>query len=356
MAWAIANGHSLDDVLSALSENREVHALESGADGQYRCVRCDSWDPARHTLGRYRPVEPFKSLLFPPRERLGVWGEPDAVREGPERIVFGVKNCDLSSLVVQDHVFLDGDFEDPFYKSARDNTIVVTSDCTGYRDVCFCPTVGEQPHPEKGFDINISLLPDGCVIETGTERGVRVLQAVQRYLQPADEHLLSARDEQRAAVYKQVADHTAAAVGLRPNMNLREAVADSFESALWEDFAADCVECGACNFICCTCHCFLLSDGVDAAGCPARSKTWDACLFANFARTAGGGNPRARRAERLRNRFDKKFIYFPQVLGTYACDGCGRCTEACIGKIDIRRVLKRAMHESGTVHADSRND
>ena len=37
----------------------------------------------------------------------------------------------------------------------------------------------------------------------------------------------------------------------------------------------------------------------------------------------------------------------------YACDGCGRCTEACIGKIDIREVLKRAVDESGVVHADS---
>ena len=139
-------------------------------------------------------------------------------------------------------------------------------------------------------------------------------------------------------------------------MDLRQAVAGSFESALWVDFAADCVECGACNFICCTCHCFLLNDGVDASGCPARSKTWDACLYANFARTAGDGNPRHLRSERLRNRFDKKFIYFPQVLGTYACDGCGRCTEACIGKIDIREVLKRAVDESGAVHADSSND
>ena len=120
----------------------------------------------------------------------------------------------------------------------------------------------------------------------------------------------------------------------------------SFESELWEDLAADCVECGACNFICCTCHCFLLADGVDAHRCPARTKQWDSCLLPNFARTAGGGNPRPRRAERLRNRFDKKFNFAPDVLGFYACDGCGRCTEACIGKIDILEVLKRAVDDA----------
>jgi formate hydrogenlyase subunit 6/NADH:ubiquinone oxidoreductase subunit I len=134
-------------------------------------------------------------------------------------------------------------------------------------------------------------------------------------------------------------------------MDLRAAIEGSFESDLWKDFAKDCVECGACNFICCTCHCFLLADGVDADGRPARTKLWDACLYKGFARTAGGGNPRPLRAERLRNRFDKKFSFFPQVLGRYACDGCGRCTEACIANIDIRDVLRRAVDESDALHA-----
>ena len=30
--------------------------------------------------------------------------------------------------------------------------------------------------------------------------------------------------------------------------------------------------------------------------------------------------------------------------------------EACIGKIDIREILKRAVDESGVVHADSGDD
>ena len=31
------------------------------------------------------------------------------------------------------------------------------------------------------------------------------------------------------------------------------------------------------------------------------------------------------------------------------CDGCGRCTEACIAKIDIRDVLRRAVEVSQQV-------
>ena len=354
--WEIADDFCLDDVLKALTENRVVYALEQEEAGKYRFVRASAWDPNRHTLGAYRPVEPLKSLLFRPREHIGTWGDPSDADPQPERIVFGVKNCDLSSLEIQDHVFLEGGCEDPCYAEARDKTILVSCDCTGFLEVCFCPVIGEQPYPKNGFDINISPTPKGYVLETGTDRGAKVLRAAERYLKPADEELLRIRDNARAAMYQKLVDHQAEACGLRPGVDLQQAVERSFESQLWEDFAADCVECGACNFICCTCHCFLLADGVNARRCPTRTKQWDSCLFANFARTAGGGNPRPRRAQRLRNRFDKKFIFFPQLLGRYACDGCGRCTEACIGKIDIRKVLKRAVDESNAVHAYSGDD
>lgn len=353
MTWAIAREHSVDDVLSVLTENRVAYALAQEGE-QYRLVRADGWDPDRHTLGAYRPVEPLKSLLFRPREYLGAWTGPVPDDPTTERIVFGVKNCDLSALDIHDQVFLNQDLQDPNYAQARNNTILVSCDCTGFLDVCFCPAVGERPYPTKGFDINISSTPKGYVLESGTDRGADLLRSAERYLRPADDALLEARERQRAMMYDKLADN-AAAHGLAPQTDLRRAVEETFESDLWEDFAADCVECGACNFICCTCHCFLLADGLDAQGDPARCKHWDSCLFPGFACTAGG-DPRPLRAQRLRNRFDKKFIFFPEVLGRYACDGCGRCTEACIGKIDIRNVLKRAVDESGVLHAGSSDD
>ncbi len=353
MTWTVADGYRVDDVLSVLTENRVVYALAEENEG-YRRVRADAWDPERHTLGAYRPVEPLKSLLFRPREYLGAWKDPTTRDPLSERIVFGVKNCDLSALEIHDQVFLNQDMQDPLYAEARDKTILVSCDCTGFLDVCFCPAIGEQPYPKKGFDINISPTPKGYVLESGTDRGADLLRTAEQYLTPAEDDLLEARESQRSTIYGKLVDN-AAASGLRPGTDFRQAVETAFDADLWEDFAADCVECGACNFICCTCHCFLLADGIDGHGNPARCKQWDSCLFPNFARTAGG-DPRPRRAQRLRNRFDKKFSFFPQVLGRYACDGCGRCTEACIGKIDIRTVLKRAVDESGAIHAGSSDD
>jgi len=352
--WTILDDYGLDDVFRVLGEGRIVYALEPRQNGQYRLARAAAWDGQKHVLGAYRPVEPLKSLFFRPREFLGTLFEPVAKEDQRERIVFGVKSCDLSSLAVHDHVCLHGAFRDSRYADARDRTIIVSTDCTGFLDVCFCPVVGEQPYATAGFDINISPTPEGYVFETGTERGTRLLASAQRYLKPADDGLVNARDAERAALYDKLVAHQAGACGLVPGVDLRGAVEGAFESKLWAHFAADCVECGACNFICCTCHCFLLADGSDATCAAARTKQWDACLFAGFARTAGGSGPRPYRSQRLRNRFEKKFVFFPDTIGKYACDGCGRCTEACIGKIDIRDVLKRAVDESNAIHAGAR--
>ena len=355
MLYRLRDNGELADLFLALGRGRVVYAPESGADDQLHLSRAEEWDAERHTLGPYRPVEPLKALFFRPLEDLGPLDPEDGESPTgalPPRVVIGVKNCDLSALRFHDRVFGDADPPDPSYLEARRQTLLVSSDCSDCREVCFCTVVGEQPHPERGFDLNVSPTSLGIVVETGSERGEAALRAAVPEPEPAPSALLEERDRRRAEMRERVSSQ-AARRGLDAGRDLRHAIQESFGQPLWEDFAADCVECGACNFICCTCHCFLLADGFCEDSCPARVKQWDSCLFENFARVAGGANPRSRRSERLRHRFDKKFVFAPDVLGFYACDGCGRCTEACVGRIDIREVLKRAVDDAQSVHADS---
>ena len=124
MQWAIVDESSLDDVLEAIAADREVYALEGPENGQYRLVRAGAWNRDRHTLGAYRPVEPLKSLFFRPREHLGAWSDPANASPLAERIVFGVKNCDLSALEIHDHVFLNTGYTDPLYAEARELSLI----------------------------------------------------------------------------------------------------------------------------------------------------------------------------------------------------------------------------------------
>ena len=49
---------------------------------------------------------------------------------------------------------------------------------------------------------------------------------------------------------------------------------------------------------------------------------------------------RARRAERLHGRLEKKFEFMKVNADRW---GCGRCIEACAGGIDVRQTLKELL-------------
>lgn len=337
-----AEKENLENIIRAISGGIDIFALEK-REKDLHLIKTEKWDNSKLTIDFFRPVEPLKSIVFKPRESVGNLIKSDKIEPLKERIVIGIKNCDLSALKIHDYVFL-ADPADPFYQEKRDKTIIVSSDCTDCKDVCFCTAVKEQPYPKEGFDINISTTSLGYVIETGSAKGEKTLNLASQYVKKADNHIIEERNKNREAMYKKV-EIQAKEIGLDSTIDYQKAIKRTLDSDLWDEFAKDCVECGACNLICCTCHCFIIADGTIKGEPPSRIKQWDSCLYLNFARVAGGANPRKHRAERLYNRFDKKFNFFPQILGRYACDGCGRCAEACTGKIDIRNVLKKASDE-----------
>lgn len=335
-----------DDLFEAVAKDRVLYAPRRFPDGRTRLERAGRWDRSRHAPGAFRPDEPVKALLFPPRLFLGPLGGPAPAEDPRERVVVGVKRCDLESLAIHDFVFEGSEPVDPSYADLRRRTLLIGADCTDCLDVCFCTAVGLSPHPEGGCDLNLAATERGAVVEVFTDRGRALVRELAPLFAPAPPDVLDALERARAGMAARVSEQ-AARHGLPEGADFPAAVAAAMDSDLWARFAEDCVECGACNFVCCTCHCFTLADGADAGGRAARSRVWDACLYPAFARVAGGGNPRGRRAERLRNRFDKKFVFFPEILGRMACDGCGRCTESCAGRIDIRAVLKGALDERG---------
>lgn len=290
-------------------------------------------------LNDVRMPQPLKSFFFLAREK--VLGHPPPVaREAakPKKIIIGAKSCDLRSLPILDFVFREGDFEDPLYIDNRKNSLIISSDCDTFLETCFCPLLDTNPFAFEGFDLNLSKVSEGFIIDIGSTKGEAFVELRGEYFRKASDEELRQREANRKKVLKELRD-SLEAKGFLFKKSFKELVGENYNSDLWEEIALTCVECGGCNFVCPTCHCFLLSD--ERREEFIRLRNWDACQYPAFGRVAGGANPRKRRAERFRNRFDKKFVFFQDVLEMNACTGCGRCIDACLGEIDIREVFKK---------------
>lgn len=289
----------------------------------------------------YRAVEPLKSFFTYPYEKVNDYFSPEKnITDIVEKtIVLGVKSCDIAGHKVQDFVFLEGVEVDSLYRIRRENTIIISSDCTEFKQVCHCLAWDILPHPAAGFDINLSPLNDGYLVEVGSDRGEEILQSYKEDMALAKDTQISGRKSKRDNFIERLKRHLLPQ-NLVPKETVQKLVKDGYNSDTWKQFMLTCVECGGCNLICDTCHCFLLADNKDNGTQNRKVRIWDSCLYANYARVAGGANPLKARSQRLRNRFMKKFDFFVDNLGMPACCGCGRCIEVCPGKIDIREVLK----------------
>ena len=324
---------ALVQLLEKLARDNQLY-LSAGENLNYHlepseASACSSW-----SFPAVRAVEPLKALLFAARQDVD---SPQEDAGEVSQVIVGAKACDLASLKILDHVFLEGDFQDPDYKARRENLLIISGDCTAAKDVCFCTFVGAKPYPEAGYDLNLSPVDAGFVVQTGSDKGKKLIDQYAKLFKPAKDEQLAQRDQNRKDLTDKV-NKQIKANGLTFQDRLANLLGEP-DVELWDRNASTCVECGACNFICPTCHCFLLSDLEDRQGFK-RFRNWDSCQYKNFARVAGGANQRPRRAQRLHTRFEKKFKFFPDRLGQFACTGCGRCVEACLGKIDMREVLK----------------
>ena len=304
----------------------------------------EKYDPASGTevvFNNIRTCTPVKEFLFPLRELAAVFPEPMEPKEIKPFAVFGLKDCDLRSIEVLDKVFTEKEFEDPFYIRRREKMFIVTSDCFEPAESCFCNVLGGRPFAQRGFDLNVSKIKEGFIVETGSQKGDDLIKKHSQYFTLAGQEQLGERQKNRTETLKQLERNNA---DMNFDVPVNEIVAKSSDSEVYDEQATTCVECQACTRVCPTCHCFYLYDTKqkDYFG---KMKMWDSCMRLTYARVAGGENPRKVLGDRLRHRFMHKFSYFLDRYGIDMCVGCGRCVDAEAGDVDIRTVLKKLYEE-----------
>ena len=285
-------------------------------------------------LEKIRPSESLKGFFFSPRLKVASY-DGVMIKNETKRLIIGAKNCDLYPMRVHQKMFLEGKFVDPFYKDQLDRTLIISADCPVPEDTCFCNLLGLTPYPTEGSAINLTVVGDSYLLEALTDKGKELIESRPGFFRSAREEEIKERDEQREKSVKLLEKINPKAWRKDLAHGVKKAKKDEF----WQEHAKSCIECFGCLMICPTCFCYLLYDQAIAEKDFDRTKIWDACYYAAYARVGGGVNPRAEFLQRFKNRFHCKFMNFYLDNNFFACSGCGRCLSVCSAKIDIRKIL-----------------
>lgn len=329
--------------ISSSNFEKFVNKLTSDADvfapviinDRPRLKKIDASNITSIDLGSYRTSDPIKSVFLKAREDVSSYfnGDKNVPTSSKSKVIF-CKSCDIAALAFEDRFFL-GEIIDPFYAKERNDVIVIGSDCGDVIATCHCSILGVKPYPERDFDINLSVVADGYLVDVGSDKGKKLIDGNNLlFVDPTT----SQKDQQimkRQDMLDKVNDINKK---YTYKLSLDEIVKRGLESEAWRGIAKSCTECGGCNISCPTCTCFLLYDEKSGSD-NVRSRQWDSCMKAGYAKVAGGANTRPMLFRRTQNRWQCKFDYMFDKYGTYACSGCGRCTEVCMAKIDLREAL-----------------
>lgn len=332
-----------NEFLKTLLSDYDLYGPKNvNGDWTYQLLTEDNIGQIEYEKYGYRPIQPIKLFFLPVKENVN---NTLSLHETRKRIIIGPKSCDLAALSILDKVFLSEDFTDPFYKERRENTILISTDCSESKEGCFCTEVENEPFPKENFDLNLTLINNNeFLVEIGSPKGQSLIEKNKTFFSEPKKELVQVREQKRNEMRIKVKEQN-------KFFKLRESyenvVKEKYGSNLWKELSKACVECGACTNICPTCHCFLLSEFSTLNSQPSTTKFskfryWDSCQYNGFSRMAAGTDPQDELWKRFRNRYFCKYSYKPENFGLLACTGCGRCIEACQGKIDKREVLNKA--------------
>ncbi len=285
----------------------------------------------------------WKQFLFPPQQVVATcdrteqgWVMQTPKVESRPMAFLGVRACELAALAIQDRVFNDGPFVDPVYHERRSQAFVIAVQCTQAASTCFCTSMGTGPECTSGFDLALTEIKEGFVINVGTRCGRDVIEQLQTH--PANsQQLEEAQSEQQRAIDQMTKK--------LDTEGIHELLMSQLEHPRWEQVAERCLSCTNCTMVCPTCFCSTVTEVTDLQGEHVeRTKSWDSCFNLDFSYVVGG-NVRNDRRGRYRQWLTHKFATWIDQFGTSGCVGCGRCITWCPVGIDVTEEIAAIRRE-----------
>lgn len=313
---------SVDDLPSGWTDRQEA--------GTYRLERRNDDRYFGYVIG----PQSWKQFLFPPSEIVATalksdagWNVTTANDDCTPPFAFlGMRACELAAVAVQDRVFLQKDFADLNYQSRRERALFIAVNCTQAAPTCFCTSMRTGPRCTSDFDLAMTEIDCGFIVEVGSARGHDVASALK--LHPAtDDELRQAEMERRRAVDGQSRT--------LPVDEAREVLMNNLHHPRWDDVAARCLSCTNCTMVCPTCFCSSVQEVTDLDVTHVeRRRVWDSCFNFDFSYMNGGVVRNSVRS-RYRQWLTHKLATWHDQFDTSGCVGCGRCITWCPVGIDL---------------------
>ena len=299
------------------------------APGYYRLnyqasPRCFSWANGPQALKPY-VFAAHEPLWEVERDDSGTLAFRARLPESTPLAVVGARACDIAALSLQDRHFLDT-IEDPYYAARRRQLLLIAVHCSHPADTCFCASTGDGPRAEQGFDLALSELDEGYLIEFASTAGEAIASRLP--LTPTSRRQEGQADEEIMQAARRQTRHL-------PGGNLRAPLFANLNHSRWQAVGERCLACGNCTSVCptCFCHAEYADPSLDGSHVQ-QQREWDSCFGAGHA-YLHGYQVRNNISQRYRQWLTHKLGSWHDQYGRSGCTGCGRCIAWCPVGIDL---------------------